>query len=112
MAVAATALAVGAVALDRRLAETRLEGAWVYAGGAEGAREVLSVIAGSMITVAGVVFSITIVALTLAVSQFGTRLLRNFMRDTTCQNGALRGAWGLSPHRGLPRAAPPSIGVF
>jgi uncharacterized membrane protein len=35
-----------------------------------------------MITVAGVVFSITIVALTLASQQFGPRLLRNFMRDT------------------------------
>jgi uncharacterized membrane protein len=35
-----------------------------------------------MITVAGVAFSITIVALTLASSQFGPRLLRNFMLDT------------------------------
>ena len=35
-----------------------------------------------MITVAGVVFSITIVVFQLASSQFGPRLLRNFMRDT------------------------------
>lgn len=35
-----------------------------------------------MITVAGTVFSITIAALTLASSQFGPRLLRNFSRDT------------------------------
>jgi uncharacterized membrane protein len=34
-----------------------------------------------MINVAGVVFSITMVALTMASSQFGPRLLRNFMRD-------------------------------
>lgn len=34
-----------------------------------------------MITVAGVVFSITIVALSLASAQFGPRLLRNFIRD-------------------------------
>ena len=53
----------------------------IWAGGPEGARQVLSTIAGSMITVAGVVFSITIVALTLASSQFGPRLLRNFMAD-------------------------------
>ncbi|QUJ70101.1 DUF2254 domain-containing protein (plasmid) [Photobacterium sp. GJ3] len=52
-----------------------------FAGGAEGARSILSTIAGSMVTVAGVAFSITIVALTLASSQFGPRLLRNFMRD-------------------------------
>lgn len=54
---------------------------WVWAGSPEGARQVLSTIAGSMITVAGVVFSITIVTLTLASSQFGPRLLRSFVRD-------------------------------
>lgn len=54
---------------------------WLYANKPNGARSVLSTIAGSMITVAGVVFSITIVALTLASTQFGPRLLGNFMRD-------------------------------
>ncbi len=49
--------------------------------GPEGAMTLLSTIAGSMITIAGVVFSITIVALTLASGQFGPRLLGNFMRD-------------------------------
>jgi uncharacterized membrane protein len=38
-----------------------------------------------MITVAGVVFSITMVALTLASSQFGPRVLRNFMQDRGSQ---------------------------
>ena len=52
---------------------------WIYSGGTDGARSVLSVIASSMITVAGVVFSITIVVLSLASSQFGPRLIRNFM---------------------------------
>ena len=47
----------------------------------DGARGVLSTIAGSMITVAGVVFSITIVAVVYASSQFGPRLLTNFMQD-------------------------------
>jgi uncharacterized membrane protein len=42
---------------------------------------VLSVISGAMIGVAGTVFSITLVALTLASSQFGPRLLRNFMHE-------------------------------
>jgi uncharacterized membrane protein len=54
---------------------------WVWAGGPEGARNVLATIASSTITVAGVVFSITVVTLTLASSQFGPRLLRNFMND-------------------------------
>ncbi len=55
---------------------------WIYAGGADGARAILSSVAASTITVAGTTFSITIAALTLASSQFGPRLLRNFMRDT------------------------------
>lgn len=55
---------------------------WIYSGGADGARSVLAAISGSMITVTSVVFSITIVTLTLASGQFGSRVLRNFMRDT------------------------------
>lgn len=58
---------------------------WAYTGGADGASLVLSTIAGSMITIAGVVFSMTLVALSLASSQLGPRLLRNFMRDTRNQ---------------------------
>jgi len=56
-------------------------GLYAYPGGPEGARLMLSTIAGSTITVAGVTFSITIAALTMASSQFGPRLLRNFMAD-------------------------------
>jgi uncharacterized membrane protein len=53
----------------------------IYPGSAQGARLLLSTIAGSVITVTGATFSITIVALTLASSQFGSRVLRNFMAD-------------------------------
>lgn len=42
-------------------------------------------IAGSMATVAGTVFSVTMVALTLAAGQFSPRVLRSFMRDRTNQ---------------------------
>lgn len=48
---------------------------------AAGARGLLTTVASSMITVAGVVFSITIVALSLTSSQYTSRVLRNFMRD-------------------------------
>lgn len=58
---------------------------YIYAGSADSARTILSTIAGAMIGVAGTVFSITLVALTLASSQFGSRLLRNFMYDTVNQ---------------------------
>ncbi len=54
---------------------------WLYTGGSDGARSMLSTIASSMATVAGTAFSITIVALQLAASNFGPRLLRNFMQD-------------------------------
>jgi uncharacterized membrane protein len=52
-----------------------------FAVGPEGARLVLSSIAGSMITVASLVFSMTLVTLTLASSQLGPRLITRFMRD-------------------------------
>jgi uncharacterized membrane protein len=82
MAAAAMVLSVGMIQLDRAVTATLLDRlSWVYTGGPDGARAVLSTIAGSMITVAGVTFSITIVALTLASQQFGPRLLRNFLRD-------------------------------
>lgn len=82
ISVAAIGLAYAMVRLDRAASlETWWLGEHVYPGGAEGARLVLSTIAGSTITVAGVTFSITIAALTMASSQFGPRLLRNFMAD-------------------------------
>lgn len=54
---------------------------WLFMDQPDGARDLLSTIAGSMITVAGVTFSITIAALAYATSQFGPRLLTNFMED-------------------------------
>lgn len=50
-----------------------------FIGSSDSARSVLSTISGAMIGVAGTVFSVTLVALTLASSQFGPRLIRNFM---------------------------------
>jgi uncharacterized membrane protein len=58
---------------------------WMDEGSADAGREVLSAIAAGVITVAGVVFSVTIVVLTLASQQFGPRMLRNFVRDLGTQ---------------------------
>ena len=85
MTSAAVVLAFCLLFIDRRLIGQGSQPAWLYAGGADGAKTLLSAVAGSVITVAGVVFSITIVALTQASSQFGPRLLRNFMSDTANQ---------------------------
>lgn len=83
LTLAAIGAAQGVLALDRALyhAEVGLMG-WLHgAGEPDGARALLLTIAGSMITVAGVAFSILLVALALASSQFGPRLLRGFLRD-------------------------------
>ena len=58
----------------------------LFQGGATGARSLLSTIAGAMISVTGLVFSITIVALQLASSQFSPRVLRTFLDDRIPQN--------------------------
>ncbi|RMI30589.1 DUF2254 domain-containing protein [Nocardia stercoris] len=58
---------------------------WVITGSPDTARQVLTTIAVAIITVVGVVFSITVVALTLASTQFGPRMLRNFIRDRGTQ---------------------------
>jgi uncharacterized membrane protein len=82
MTVLTVAVSFATISLDEAVNERLVDRTgWVWAGGPDGAREILSTIAGSMITVAGVVFSITVVVLALASSQFGPRLLRNFMRD-------------------------------
>jgi len=54
---------------------------WVRTGSADAGRQILIAIAAAVITVIGVVFSITILALTLASQQFGPRMMRTFMRD-------------------------------
>jgi uncharacterized membrane protein len=56
-----------------------------YPGRPDGARALLAAIASSTITVAATAFSVTIAALALASSQFGSRLLRNFISDTANQ---------------------------
>jgi uncharacterized membrane protein len=53
--------------------------AFLYQTSPESTRSILTVIASSMMTVTSIAFSITVVALSLASSQFGPRLIRNFM---------------------------------
>jgi uncharacterized membrane protein len=82
MSVLAVALGFGMLWLDSTLGTEWLSDITRYRRiEADGAREVLSTIAGSMITVAGVAFSITIVAISFASAQYGPRVLTNFMSD-------------------------------
>lgn len=82
LTVLAFGLAFVVIEIDRRAAlDSALFRTWIFTGGVEGARGVLTAIAGGLITVTGVVFSVTIVALQLASSQFTPRVLRNFTAD-------------------------------
>lgn len=65
----------GQVTLSQKLLK------YVFISNADSARSILSTISGAMIGVAGTVFSIILVVLTLTSSQFGSRLIKNFMYD-------------------------------
>lgn len=86
MAVGAVGLAIIALNLDAGLPEERARQLWwLHSGGPEDARNLLSIVFSSMITMATLVISITMVVLTLAASQLGPRLVRNFMGDLRTQ---------------------------
>jgi uncharacterized membrane protein len=83
MAVGAVGFAGAAAVFDEQaVGWLTEEWGWTFAGGAEGASSVLRTIAQSMTTITGVVFSMTLVALSITSSQLGPRLLRTFMKDT------------------------------
>lgn len=82
MTIFSSCMAIGLITLDIYTDKDAFIGSsWIRLIEAAGVREILSTTASSMITVTGVVFSITIVSLSLASQQFGPRLLQNFMRD-------------------------------
>ena len=82
MAAAAIALSFVVVYIDERVGgEWLTEAGWLFVNQPAGARALLSTVAGSMITVAGVTFSMTLLAVSHASAQIGPRLLTAFMRD-------------------------------
>ena len=75
-------LAILTVELDRRGLTGWIDQLnWLPPARPEGASNMLTVIAGSMIGVASTVFSITIAAVAYASGNYGPRLLTNFMED-------------------------------
>lgn len=92
----AIALALALPELDRHLQEGPGEPlAFVFGGGPSAARTVLSAIATSLISVTTLLFSLTIVTLQLASSQYSPRLLQTFVRDRVVQSclGVLLGTF-------------------
>ncbi|POY01286.1 DUF2254 domain-containing protein, partial [Mycobacterium kansasii] len=57
----------------------------MFQGTAGDARGVLIVVSATMITTIGIVFSLTVLSLQIASSQFSVRLLRTFLRDVPNQ---------------------------
>ena len=84
--VVAILLGYGLAWLDRHpdIAPLPLPEHWIDRQG-DGARTVLSTIASTIIGVAGVMFSMTLVAVSFAAGNFGPRLIGNFMRDRGTQ---------------------------
>jgi len=78
--VLAFALSRGLAIFDRRL-DVSTQAWFVYGGSPSGAQQLMSTIAGSMITFIGLVFSSTILVLQLASSQFSPRVMRSFFSD-------------------------------
>lgn len=70
--------------MDQRGADWVQDNPLLFSG-TEGASRLLGTIAGSVISVAGVLFSITILVLSTASAQFGPRLIGNFMQHRGTQ---------------------------
>jgi uncharacterized membrane protein len=107
-------LAFVVIRVDHLLGDTDVG----FGGGPAAARDVLAAIAGSFVTVAGLTFSLTIVVLQLASSQYSPRILRGFLSDRTTQltAGAFIGVFAYSlvvlrSVRSEPDAFVPSLGV-
>lgn len=86
MTLSGLTMIVMTIFIEKRLTDTYPKTPWyLYAGSPGDAMSILSAILSSMITMASLVFSITMVVLTLAASQFGPRLIRNFMGNLRTQ---------------------------
>ncbi|MBA3602156.1 MAG: DUF2254 domain-containing protein [Parachlamydiaceae bacterium] len=78
-------LAIGLIAIKIDDDGQLLQQFRLFGSGSAEARIMLSTIAGSMMTIIGITFSMTIVALALASNQYTSRILRNFMGDRLTQ---------------------------
>ena len=80
--VAGGLLAQAMLAADNRMSSS---GWLAFSGGPSSARALLSAVATSLVTLTALVFSITVVVLQLASSQYSSRILRTFLRDRMSQ---------------------------
>ena len=83
MSTCAVILAIIMLEIDFRFGYSPLGWASFLRIDAAGVRQVVSVISGAMMTITGVVFSVSVVSLALASNQFGPKVLRNYLQDTS-----------------------------
>jgi uncharacterized membrane protein len=86
MMIASVGLAIILLRVDAGYgSEDQIRAWWINSGDGEDARNLLSTLLSAIITMATLVFSITIVALTLAANSYGSRLIRIFRADLRTQ---------------------------
>jgi uncharacterized membrane protein len=86
MIIVSIALALVLIEVDSQIkAEWLADYPRLFGLGADGSRGMLTAIAGSMLTVAALAFSLTLSAVSQASAQFTPRIFRNFMRDRANQ---------------------------
>ena len=78
---AAAGLALGSIHLDRRLGDESARLPLGFSSTVDSARAVLSTVAGATITVAGIAFSIALLVIQLASSQYSPRVVHGLFRD-------------------------------
>ncbi|EWY40665.1 hypothetical protein N825_35075 [Skermanella stibiiresistens SB22] len=85
MSLAAVLIAMAALRIDANLLDDGERVWWLHSGKPENASDLLSTLLSSIITMATLAISITMVVLTLAASQLGPRLIRSFIGDRRTQ---------------------------
>lgn len=79
--VAGVLLGFGTVELDRQVVDTNTDLPIVLTSTVDSARAVLGTVASATITVAGIAFSISLLVMQLASSQYSPRVLNSLLRD-------------------------------
>src|SRR5215472_8758028 len=86
MCLATVLLFLTTVTIDRSVARGTLAlPSWLSMGGPDDARAILGALLGAVSTVLALIFSVALLVLSMAVSQFGPRILYRFVRDGITQ---------------------------
>ncbi|WP_162806788.1 DUF2254 domain-containing protein [Sphingosinicella terrae] len=78
-------IGLAVAALDFSLGSGKSWAKWIASGSGEDARNLISTLLAAVIAMAGIAFSVTVVALSLAANSFGPRLIRIFRLDRRTQ---------------------------